>query len=390
MPIRGNANPKNTNGSDKENRPVKYLILSRSSGQGHNSAAKALQEKLTQFGAEADFVDGARFVRSICNDGFSKVYISVTQHAAPLFGKAYQIARHLSSPNRKFVIYYCNVRGAAALHEYIEDNGFDGVITTHLYPAETLTWLRRNRGLTVPTFFIGTDYTCIPFEEETELDYYFVPQGEAGRTYLERGIPAEKLRYTGIPVRDAFCGRGDRLQARAALGLEPDRPYYLIMSGSMGYGNLEELTDSVLRQAPDAHPILLGGSNQALKARLRERYDPETATVLDFTTQVPLYMDACDLLFTKPGGLTSTEAAAKNTALIHTKPIPGCETENARYFSGTGMSLTGEDTDELVARAVALANDPDAQAEMFRCQRTHINPHAADDICRAVLELTNA
>ena len=164
MPIRGNANPKNTNGSDKENRPVKYLILSRSSGQGHNSAAKALQEKLTQFGAEADFVDGARFVRSICNDGFSKVYISVTQHAAPLFGKAYQIARHLSSPNRKFVIYYCNVRGAAALHEYIEDNGFDGVITTHLYPAETLTWLRRNRGLTVPTFFIGTDYTCIPFE----------------------------------------------------------------------------------------------------------------------------------------------------------------------------------------------------------------------------------
>ena len=263
---------------------MKYLILSRSSGQGHNSAAKALQEKLTQFGAEADFVDGARFVRSICNDGFSKVYISVTQHAAPLFGKAYQIARHLSSPNRKFVIYYCNVRGAAALHEYIEDNGFDGVITTHLYPAETLTWLRRNRGLTVPTFFIGTDYTCIPFEEETELDYYFVPQGEAGRTYLERGIPAEKLRYTGIPVRDAFCGRGDRLQARAALGLEPDRPYYLIMSGSMGYGNLEELTDSVLRQAPDAHPILLGGSNQALKARLRERYDPETATVLDFKT----------------------------------------------------------------------------------------------------------
>ena len=52
------------------------------------------------------------------------------------------------------------------------------------------------------------------------------------------------------------------------------------------------------------------------------------------------------------------------------------------------MSLAGGDTDELVARAVTLANDPDAQAEMFRCQRTHINPHAADDICRAVLELT--
>lgn len=369
---------------------MKYLILSRSSGQGHNSAAKALQEKLEQLGAEADFVDGAVFTRRICNDGFSKAYVSVTQHAAPLFGAAYRIAEHISSPDRKFVVYFCNVRGATALHEYIEDNGFDGVISTHLYPAETLTWLRRNRGLAVPTFFIGTDYTCSPFDEETELDYYFVPKGAAGRCFLERGIPAEKLRYTGIPVRDAFCGRVDKFQAREALGLDADRPYYLIMSGSMGYGNLEEITDSVLRQAPDAHPILLGGSNKALKARLRERYDPQTATVLDFTTQVPLYMDACDLVFTKPGGLTSTEAAAKNTALIHTKPIPGCETENARYFSENGMSLTGADVDELVTRAVALANDHDAQEAMFRCQRAHVNAHAADDICRSVLKTTGA
>lgn len=367
---------------------MKYLILSRSSGQGHNSAAKAIKEKLEQLGAKADFVDGAVFTRRICNDGFSKVYVSVTQHAAPLFGKAYHIAEHISSPSRKNVIYFCNVRGATALHKYIEDNGFDGVITSHLYPAETLTWLRRNRGLKVPTFFIGTDYTCIPFAEETELDYYFVPQGKAGQDFLERGIPAEKLRYTGIPVRDAFCGHGNKREARAALGLDADRPYYLIMSGSMGYGNLEEITDSILRQAPDAHPILLGGSNKTLKDRLRERYAPETATVLDFTTQVPLYMDACDLVFTKPGGLTSTEAAAKNTALIHTKPIPGCETENARYFSETGMSLTGADIDELVARAIVLANDSDAQEKMFRCQRTHVNAHAANDICRSIMEMS--
>lgn len=367
---------------------MKYLILSRSSGQGHNSAAKALEEKFRQLGAEADFVDGAIFTRRICRDGFSRAYVSVTQHAAPLFGAAYHIAERISSPDRKFVVYFCNVRGAHALREYILDNGFDGVISTHLYPAETLTWLRRTQRLEVPTFFVGTDYTCIPFEEETELDHYFVPRGAPGLTYLDHGIPAEKLHYTGIPVRDAFCGRGDRAEARRQLGLDAQRPYYLVMSGSMGYGNLEEITDSILRQAPDAHPILLGGSNAAMKRRLRERYAAETATVLDFTTQVPLYMDACDLVFTKPGGLTSTEAAAKNTALIHTKAIPGCETENARFFSEYGMSLTGPDTDELVGRAVALAHDRPAQEEMFRCQRRHINPRAAEDICRSVLELT--
>ena len=32
-----------------------------------------------------------------------------------------------------------------------------------------------------------------------------------------------------------------------------------------------------------------------------------------------------DRIYTKPGGLTSTEALVKNIPIVHTAPIPGCE-----------------------------------------------------------------
>ena len=48
---------------------------------------------------------------------------------------------------------------------------------------------------------------------------------------------------------------------------------------------------------------------------------------------------AADFFITKPGGLSSTEAAVCGIPIIHLSPIPGCETFNARYFSQHGMGL---------------------------------------------------
>ena len=43
--------------------------------------------------------------------------------------------------------------------------------------------------------------------------------------------------------------------------------------------------------------------------------------IVGYTKQAALWMEACDVLLTKPGGLTSTEAAVKNVPLVLTAPI---------------------------------------------------------------------
>ena len=73
----------------------------------------------------------------------------------------------------------------------------------HLYPAETITYMKR-KGMKLPlTVAVMTDYTCIPFWEETDCDYYMIPHESLIPEIVKRGIPEEKLVVTGIPVAAA-------------------------------------------------------------------------------------------------------------------------------------------------------------------------------------------
>ena len=155
----------------------------------------------------------------------------------------------------------------------------------------------------------------------------------------------------------------------------------------MGYGSTRELVDLFLKNAPANYGVVvLGGNNTRMKTELRERFPGnKRVVVVDFTTDVPLYMDACDLLLTKPGGLSSTEAAAHGIPLVHTTPIPGCETDNLAFFGYHGMSLGAKDTADAVRLATYLLGDEEARERMLAAQNQYINKRSADDLCRIVL-----
>ena len=97
-------------------------------------------------------------------------------------------------------------------------------------------------------------------------------------------------------------------------------------------------------------------------------------------------MDAADVLLTKPGGLTTSEAAAKNIPLIHAAPIPGCETKNAEFFSSRGMSVVGTSVEQEAELAVELLQNSEKRGAMLRAQREHFHADAAQRICDLLAE----
>lgn len=103
--------------------------------------------------------------------------------------------------------------------------------------------------------------------------------------------------------------------------------------------------------------------------------------LVGYTDDMASYIKASNLFITKPGGLSSTEAAVCGVPIFHTAPIPGCETCNARYFSTHGMSISGEITDETLCTIDELLNASDLSAAMVSRQRCCINPFAAKEIC---------
>lgn len=367
---------------------MKVLILSCSTGQGHNSAALAVYENLKSHQVDCEFMDALLFASKKTSNAVCKTYINVASKAPHIFGLAYRAGGIISNTKTKSPVYYANTRYARQMYDYITGNGFDTIITSHLFPAQTLTYLKKKYKLKVLTIAIATDYTSIPFWEETRLDYYVIPHKDLIREFHKKGIPREKLLPFGIPVAEAFHTRTPKEDARRALGLPSEGFEILIMSGSMGFGHMSPLIRSFLKKyGSKVTLVVMGGNNEELKTSLRERFrECENVYVLDFTAQVPLYMDSADLLYTKPGGLTSTEALVKGIPFIHTAPIPGCETKNARFFASHGLSYYGKSTREQISYGRLLIQNDTAREAMQRAQKQHALPMAAESIYQFLLQ----
>lgn len=160
------------------------------------------------------------------------------------------------------------------------------------------------------------------------------------------------------------------------------------MTGSMGYGNVESMVAKLWEKTgEDTCIYVMGGTNEKLKAALRKTYTKEKRVViLDFTDRAQEYMAAADVLFTKPGGLTSTEAVAAGVPLVHTHPIPGCEDRNVAFFTARGMSVSDKKEDEVIRKGLELLESDIRREEMRSAQRKHGKPDAARRIYEFIAE----
>lgn len=152
----------------------------------------------------------------------------------------------------------------------------------------------------------------------------------------------------------------------------------------MGAGKLFEairILHSYLREHREVVLIVICGTNDKLYEKIKKKYRKESRIrLLKRTDSMAEYLKACDIYISKPGGLSSTEAAVANIPLIHISPIPGCETKNQQYFSQRGMSVGVTDLKKELLQAIRRLRDGDAAASMTRAQREGIDPFAAEKI----------
>jgi processive 1,2-diacylglycerol beta-glucosyltransferase len=225
---------------------MKVLILSCNTGGGHNAAASALKESLNFYHHEAEVLDLMSLGRKHTSALVGGAYVKLVSVFPAGFGALYQLGELVRKFPWKSPVYYANARLGNALADYIDQNHFNAVVTTHLYPAETLTWLKQKGRLTIPCVAVATDYACIPFWEETNCDYYVVPHKDLIPEFASCGIPEEKLLPLGIPVRPAFARPASKEDVRRHLGLPENAPLFLVMSGSMGFGKVHLLAHELV------------------------------------------------------------------------------------------------------------------------------------------------
>lgn len=359
------------------------LILSCGTGGGHNSAAKAMLEELHRRGHRATILNPYTLYSEALAGKIDSTYVSMVQNKPRLFGAVYSAGQLYRKLPCKSPVYYVNRRMSPIMEDYLSSHHYDVIFLTHLYAAEIITNMKDSNLPLPKTIFISTDYVCIPFTEETECDAYIIPAKELVKDCAAAGIPKEKIHPFGIPTDASFAKTESKETARRRLHLDLQKKYILIAGGSMGGGTIRNTMDTLIEGVSGEENvalIIVCGTNQKLYESLFSK-QTDNVTVVGYTENMAEYLHAADLYITKPGGLSSTEAAVCGIPMLHTGGIPGCETYNAEFFQANGMSLLCHTPEETIRMARELLCDPEKAAGMVRCQQDKIEKFAAAKIC---------
>lgn len=361
---------------------MKCLILSTATGQGHNSAALAIAESLRKENCTAEIIDVLKSGKRDVSQRVSRLYSHITVYAPQIFRGLYRAGELVSSPKRRSPIFYLNTLYADELYGKICRFQPDVIACTHIFGAQAVTCLREKYGLRIPAAAVLTDYTCSPFWEETALDGYVIPSEKLADEFSGKGVPSEKLIPIGIPVRAQFQEKVSKQAARKNFGFTA-KHVFIVMGGSMGYGKIGKLA-AALAALPDSQAAAVCGKNKKLFRRLSK-----TANVvpLEYIEEMGTLMDAADVIFTKPGGLSSTEALVKRVPTVLTRPIPGCEQKNAEFLCSVGAAAFSDNCGDAVHKAKRLVSDASLAGNMIEAQEKYIRDDSARKISDYLIAL---
>ena len=358
-------------------------------GGGHNAAALAMREELERRGHHARVLNPYTLHSDALARRIDRTYVAMAQRAPDLFGAAYSLGNAYRRLPFRSPVYHVNSGMARLLLQELKAHPCDVILCTHLFPAEIVTQMKRRNMAVPPCIFIATDYVCIPFTEETDCDAYVIPAADLAGDFVRRGLPRARLQPLGIPVSSAFETDVSRAEARRVLGLEEEGRLALISGGSMGASQIGAIARRLHACGGAWRAVIICGSNERLRDDLTAGYG-EDFRILGRTDQMALYMQACDVYMTKPGGLSSTEAACAGVPLVHMAPIPGCETLNRRYFAARGMSLALDNPETELLPILSRLTEGVEAAAMVRSQREHLPRGAAGRIADLTEDMARA
>lgn len=352
----------------------RILLLSCSTGQGHNSCAEAVKEYFEKQNIFCEIYDSLNFIGENFAKFMSWGHSFMYRHVPGLFRWGYRYSEeHPGVFKRDSYIYKILTTGTERLHRYIVDGHYDTVICTHVFSAVILTDMLKSYNLAVKTAFIATDYTCYPGIDACDLQKYFVADESLIDAYAKYGIPLHRIVAAGIPVRNIFFENRDRTEAKKFLDIDKNSPHLLIMCGSMGCGPIKTILRYIAKALPDrAEVSVICGTNKRLYRVLNYRYRKNSRIhIVGYTDKVSLYMDSADLYLTKPGGISVTEAAVKQRPMLFINAVAGCEQYNMDFFLRIHSAATEKKPWRLARKSIDLLRSESDRRYMEAMLRKH-------------------
>lgn len=367
---------------------AKVLILSASGGAGHLRAAEALHRTAQRLDLplKTENHDCLDFTSPAFKRLYAGTYLNLVNRTPELWGYFYQRAEN--KPYRKKglleVFDHFNYRRYL---KFLESARPDAIICTHFLPFISISNQIRKWHIEAPFFAVTTDFDVHQYWVDPIVSKYYVFHEESRWQLKSKGIASQRISVTGIPVMPEFLSVSSKQQSRRALGLEVHPFTVLALSGGFGVGRFEEIVHTVVDSLASTprrrfNLLVVCGKNADAKTSISKMKMAQNIEmkVCGFVSNIHEMMSASDLIVTKSGGLTSSEALVKGLPMLIVDPIPGQETRNADLIVEHGAGWKAINLANLDYKLRVLISQPSLLRSAHKAARALARPKAAEEI----------
>ena len=376
--------------TDRALTPRRVLIFYVNPNSGHHSAALAIEEAFHQLypNVEVAVLDFMKYGNPVVAQLMMKSYKSLIKRSPGTWQYLYDNPKVLQNTERfRNMTTRFNLN---RIRKVITDMKPHAVICTQAIPCCALAYYKRKKNMSFPLIGVSTDFATHSYWFHDEVNRYVVPSEREKVRIVSRGISEKLVRDFGIPIHPKFLIKHEADLLIEKFGIDEKMFTILIMGGSQGLGRLDEVVKRISRIPAAFQLLIVAGTNKSLLKDLNgyqkkgkyQRY----IRVFSHVDYIDELMEISDLVVTKPGGLTSSEAMAKNCPMILINPLPGQEKQNAEYLVSEKVAVLVEEQEELIQLITSIVND-EAQVNEFKLQQQRIRKeNAVFDIVNMVMQ----
>jgi len=361
---------------------MKILIVHASAGAGHRKCAEAVHEVLkSRVGAqdEVKLIDSLDYTSKFFRWIYASQYLTMIHHMPAFWGFFYflfdnALVYKILSPLRRMI----NGANLKRFEEFLLDFKPDAIISAHFMANEIIANMKKKKGFQAFVLSVITDFMPHSFWITSGVDAYTVATEKTRQDVIRRGVDPGRVTVTGIPVSLKFAQSCDRQTFLDELGLKPDIFTMLMVSGGFGVGPLEEMAGAISELISGAQLMVVCGRNPQLTEKLQKKFaDSDKVRIFGFVDNMHQLMQSSDLLITKSGGLTTSEALSVGLPMIVYKPIPGQEGHNCKLLVDLGAAVKVSRIEAVPQEAKRLAESPEEIAQMKKAALKISKPQAA-------------
>lgn len=266
----------------------------------------------------------------------------------------------------------------------------DIIVSVHPLLNHLAIHALQDLGMSIPFLTVVTDLVSLHQAWFAPgADGYIVPTEQARQLYLEQGLDPKRVHLLGMPIDPKFTRPTESKQElQRKFGLEPGLPVVLLVGGGEGSGRLEDAVRAISRARLPVQLLIITGRNKRLYAHLQRirSHLRVPARVFGFVNNMPEMMRASDVIVTKAGPGTISEALACELPIILNGYVPGQEEGNVDYVLQNDVGGVALDPIELIDAIRRLVKPGSARMRRQLANARRLSrPGASFDIARRIL-----